>query len=104
MHLSAKIIVSYKAFRDRACFLILAFSGTTSSCFVCTTFVKQCLIEETCTKRFNFWVGLVMFFNLMTLDTKYGGGHFGQNFNPVVILFGISHPCFLVPPCISKKI
>ena len=62
--------------------------------FTCTTFVKQCLIEETCSKPFLFWIGLVMFFNLMNLDAKYGCGHFGSRFSTGCDLFGF-HPCSL---------
>ena len=49
--------------------------------------VKQCSIEERLTKPFLFWVGLVMLFKLVNLDTKIGGGHFGSRFHLFVVRF-----------------
>ena len=41
--------------------------------------VQQCSIEETCTKPFLFWIGLVMFFNSMNLDANMVVAILGQD-------------------------
>ena len=71
------------------------------SCAMRVVFCPSTRIGTLLTKPFLFWIGLVMFFNLMNLDTKLVVAILGQDFALCCWHFWISHPFVLWPTLIE---